>query len=74
MLQLGGIKVAAADTHQTLDHAKPRIEMDVDRVTIDVQSSSSMLFVARLVGNEDRVHDPCHARSFLGERLGIFAL
>src|SRR5258708_1430539 len=27
-----------------------------------------------LMGNEDRVHDPSHARSFRGERLGRFAL
>jgi hypothetical protein len=30
--------------------------------------------VGYLMGNEDRVHDPCHARSVPGERLGRFAL
>ena len=47
--------------------ALPGARVDVDRVTIDVQSSSSMSLVGRLMGNEDRVHDPYHARSFLGE-------
>jgi hypothetical protein len=48
-------------------NSRPIIAIDVDRVTIDVLSSSSMLLVDRLVGNEDRVHDPYHARGFLGE-------
>src|ERR1700675_2544563 len=47
-------------------NSRPIIEIDVDRVTIDVQSSSSILFVGGLVGNKDEAHDPRTARSSLG--------
>lgn len=53
--------------------ADEETEVDGDRATIDVQFI--VFNVVRLLsGNEDRVHDPRHARSFRGERLGRFAL